>query len=124
MSPPHDLANQGSPPADEASIILRNGFFQKANKAMSTETPILTVLRQLLVPREFRIAKSAWPAQLRERLAKAIDDAMRAATESARSVEAAAKAQEEAAKRQGLLPPDPDNKATLQERLKFLADVG
>jgi hypothetical protein len=80
--------------------------------------------RQLLVPREFRITRPAWPVQLGDRLAKAIETAARAAADSARAVEAAAAAQEEAAKRQLELPPMPDINATLQERLKFLADVG
>lgn len=80
--------------------------------------------RQLLFHREFRIARPAWPDQLGERLAKAIETAARAIADSARAVEAAAKAQEEAAKVQIDLPPPPDINATLQERLRFLADVG
>jgi hypothetical protein len=74
-------------------------------------------LRQFLIPCEFRIARPAWPAQLRERLAVAFETA-------ARAVEAAAKTQEEAAKRQIKLPLAPDPAAPFQERLKFLADVG
>jgi|GEM_PF-860063 len=81
-------------------------------------------LRQMLFRREFRIARPAWPVELGDRLAKAIETAARAAVDSARAVEAATKAQEEAAKRQLDLPPAPDINATLQERLKFLADVG
>jgi hypothetical protein len=87
-------------------------------------TSIPSALRQFLIPREFRIARPAWSVQLGERVAKAIETAARAAADSARAVEAAAKAQEEAAKRQLELPPAPDINATLQERLKFLADVG
>ena len=81
-------------------------------------------LRQFLFHGEFRIARPAWPAELKERLAKAVETASRATAESARAAESAAKAQEVAAKRQLELPSAPDINATLQERLKFLADVG
>jgi hypothetical protein len=80
--------------------------------------------RQLMYPREFRISPSVWPAELSERLGVAVENAARAAAEAARAAEAAATAQEQAAKKQLELPPAPDIKATLQERLKFLADVG
>jgi hypothetical protein len=91
---------------------------------MNIGTHISALLRQLLIPSEFRIARPAWPVELSDRLAKAIETAARAAVDSACAVEAAAKAQEEAAKRRLELPPPPDINATIQERLKFLADVG
>lgn len=81
-------------------------------------------LRQLLYPFEFRISKSAWPPQLSERLAKAIGTAALAVAEAAKANKAAAIAQEAAAKQKIKLPLPPDATATLQDRLKYLADVG
>lgn len=84
----------------------------------------LSSLRQILFPREFRITRSAWSLELTERMAKSIEASIRASVAAARAAEAAAKAQEQAARRQLESPPIPDISATLQERLKFLADVG
>lgn len=78
---------------------------------------ILGTLRQFLYPFEFRISQQTWPPQLSERLARAIEAA-------AFAVADAAKATEAAAKQKIKLPPPPDATATLQDRLKYLADVG
>ena len=78
---------------------------------------LLGDLRQLLYPREFRIGRPGWPADLSVRLAQAIEGAARAAQETA-------KAQQEAARRQPEPAATAELQAALQERLKFLADVG
>jgi len=85
---------------------------------------IIGTLRQFLYPLEFRIHQTAWPTDLVGRLAIAIETAMRAATDAARAAETSAKSQEELNKRALNMPPPPDINATIQERFKFLADVG
>ncbi len=72
-------------------------------------------LRQLLYRPEFRIGRPAWPADLSGRLAQAIEAAARAAQTAAQAQIARKEAEPAAAA---------DLQAALQERLKFLADVG
>lgn len=84
---------------------------------MNPLSNLLGSLHQLLYPREFRIGRPGWPADLSARLAQAIEAAARAAQD-------AAKAREEASLRQDEPAATAQLQAALQERLKFLADVG
>lgn len=80
-------------------------------------------LRQMLVPREFRIASPAWPPDLARRLATAIGNAARAAADSAEAARKAALTQRDAAAGQNQSSKSPDAGDALQKRLKFLAEV-
>jgi hypothetical protein len=79
-------------------------------------------IRQLLLPREFRIEVPAWPPELAERLAKAIEAESQAAMEVARAEAEAAKSKTEEQLRSSHGGPSP--RVDLSERMGFLADVG
>lgn len=82
---------------------------------------LFSSLRQLSVPREFRISAAVWPAGIREELAGSLQDANRAALAeaSANDAKTAAASAPIAAGLGGAA----STEAELRERLRFLADV-